>query len=243
MNPTSAITRFVAPAVVAVLVIVLAAQREARVKAEVEHMTLERQSEILHDIAAENAQLSNLVARASIPKSLPPDDSRELLRLRGEVTALRQQTAGLGSALTENRQAHASPDRSDHSDDVAKATPTADYWPRNSWAFAGYASPDAALQSSLWAANNGDAKAVLAGTTGELQKRIEADLSTKSENETSAKAMDEVSGLQSVRILDRAVQPDGTVLLTVSFEGPYDTHTGKLILQQVGSDWKIAGGM
>jgi hypothetical protein len=35
---------------------------------------------------------------------------------------------------------------------------TADYWPRDSWAFAGYASPDAALRSCFWAANTGDVK-------------------------------------------------------------------------------------
>ena len=240
MNPTNAIARFVLPATVAVLAIGLAAQREARVKAEAEHTALEQQMEILHGIAAENAQLSNLVSRASVSKPLPADDSRELLRLRGEVTALRQQTADLQSALTENRQVHAPPDRSSHNTNAVNATPTADYWPRSSWAFAGYASPDAALQSSLWAANNGDVKAALAGATGQLQKSIETDLSSKSESEVSARLMDALGGVQSVRILDRAAQPDGSVLFTVSLEGLYDTRTGKLLLQQVGNDWKIA---
>ena len=240
MNPPGAISRFLAPVVVAILAISLAAQREARIKAEAEHAALEQQLEILHGIAAENMQLSNLVARASAAKPLPADDSRELLRLRGEVTALRQQTAGLASVLTENRQVQ--PDHSSHGTNAADATPTADYWPRKSWAFVGYASPDAALQSSLWAANNGDVKTVLAGATGQLQQDIEKELSGKSEDEMSVKAMDEVIGFQSVRILDRTVQPDGTALLTVEFDGQYDNHTGKLLLQRVGNDWKLAGG-
>lgn len=243
MNPTSAFARFIAPAVVAVLAVGLVAQREARVKAEAEHAALEQQLEILHGIAAENAQLSNLVARASVPGSLPEDDSRELLRLRGEVTALRQKTGNLASALTENRQAHVPSDRSGHSADTAKAAPTADYWPRDSWAFAGYVSPDATLQSSLCAANNGDVKALLACVTGKLQEDIESKISGNDENEMSARLMDQVGGAQSVRILDRAVQPDGTVQVTMSLEGQYDTRTQKVILQQVGNDWKIAGGL
>src|SRR5690348_11456795 len=107
MKPASAIPRFVLPVLAAVLAIGLAAQREARVKAGAEHTALEQQLETLQSIAAENAQLSNLVARASVAKPLPDDDSRELLRLRGEVTTLRQQTADLGSVLAENHQVHA----------------------------------------------------------------------------------------------------------------------------------------
>lgn len=239
MNPTRAIPRLIAPALVAVLAIGLAAQREARIKAEAEHTALEQQLEILHGIAEENAQLSNLVARANVPKPLPPDNSRELLRLRAEVTALRQQTADLASALTENRQVHTQPNRTN----AVKATPTADYWPSDSWAFAGYASADATLQSSLWAANHGDVQALLACTTGKLQEDIESQMSAKSETEMSARLMDQVGGVQSVQILNRAAQPDGMVLVTMSLQGQYDTRTQKVLLQNVGGDWKIAGGL
>lgn len=242
MNPTGAIARFVAPALGAILAIGLAAQREARIKAEAEHTALERQLEILHGIAAENAQLSNVVAHASIAKPLAGDDSRELLRLRAEVTALRQKTAALTNVLAQNRQVHTPSDRSGRGADVAKAA-TADYWPRDSWAFAGYASSDATLQSSLWAANNGDVKALLACSTGELQQDIESQMSTKSETEISARLMDEVGGVQSVQILDRTVQPDGSVLATMALQGQYDTRTQKVVLQNVGGDWKIAGGL
>lgn len=241
MNPTSAIANYFLPALVVGLAIGLAAQREARIKAGTEHAALEQQVEILRSIAAENAQLSNLVARAGVAKSLPADETSELLRLRGEVTALRQKTSNLESVVKENREVHAAPDSSARGTNVVEAAATADYWPRKSWAFAGYASPDAALQSSLWAADNGDVKAVLASATGQLRDSMEKDLSGKSENEMSARIMDEVNGLQSVQILDRAVQPDGTVVLTVQLQGQNDTQTGKLVLQQVGNEWKIAG--
>src|SRR3954466_8887758 len=97
MNPIRAIGTFLAPALVAGLAFGFAAQREARIKAETEHMALEQQLKTLARIADENAQLSNLVASATASKPLSSDELRELLRLRAEVSALRQQTAALES--------------------------------------------------------------------------------------------------------------------------------------------------
>ncbi len=240
MNLRSGISNFVALAVVAGLAIALAAQREARIKAETEHGALEQQLVTLRGLVAENAGLSNIVAQASAGKALPEDESGELLRLRGEVGALRRQTADLDGALAENREAHAA---AEPGTNAVKGVPTADYWPRDSWAFAGYATPDAALQSSLWAANKGDLKTVAAAATGQLRDSLEAGLAEKSETEMSTRLMDEVAGVQSIQVLDRAVQPDGTVQITAVFQERYDTRTTKVILQKVGGEWKIAGGM
>jgi hypothetical protein len=241
MKTTGAILNFFALALVVGLAIGFAAQREARIKAETEHTALEHQLETLRGIAAENLQLSNLVARASAPKPLPGDESGELLRLRSEVSELRRQCADLKSALSENDEAHIAPAPSSRTS-AADAVKTQDFWPRNSWEFAGYATPDAALQSSLWAANNGDLKGVLAAATDDLRENMEKNLEGKSETEASVRVMDEVSGVQSIRVLDRTPQPDGTVLINAVFTEKYDTHTRKIILQKVGADWKIAGG-
>jgi hypothetical protein len=118
---------------------------------------------------------------------------------------------------------------------------TADYWPRDSWSFTGYGSPDAALQTSLWAANNGDLKALMASTTGDLRKIVEADLSGKSPEEASIKAMDEVINFKSVRVLNRETQADDTAVLTVAIEDKAETETVKMLLKKVGNEWKIAG--
>src|SRR5437667_890534 len=149
-----------------------------------------------------NEQLSNLLAQAKSPPSLTDDQSRELLRLRGQVGVLRQQSRELETVREENRQARAALEGGLKSQSGAKAGATADYWPQDSWAFKGYASADAALQSSLWAANNGDLKALLTGATGEMRKVIEEDLKDKSETEASIRAMDEVSGMKSVRVVN-----------------------------------------
>ena len=194
-------------------------------------------------LVAENERLSNLVAQASRSQSLPDDQSRELLRLRGEAGVLRRQTKELETLRAENRQAHAALESGlkTQSAGAAGAAATADYWPRDSWAFAGYASPDAALQTSVWAANNGDLKALLASTTGDLQKMMEKDFEGKSENEATLRAMDEVARLKSIRVVNREVQADDTVVLTAAFEDGSDTHTSKLLMKKIGNDWKISG--
>ena len=230
MKANSAVTSVLSVAAVVGLAIWLAVVHQARVRLGEEHKALEQQLGQMASLIATNEQLSNLVAQASRRQSLPEDQSRELLRLRGEVGVLRQQSHELESVRNENLQARA-----------AGAAATADYWPRGSWAFAGYASPDAALRSSLWAANNGDLKALLASATGDLRKMLEEEFAGKSETEASIRAMDEVSRLSSVRVLNREVQADDIVVVTAVFEDRTESHTEKLIMKKIGNDWKISG--
>ena len=91
-------------------------------------------------LAAENERLSNLVARASQSRSLSEDQLRELLRLRGEVGALRQQ----GKELETARRAAGSRSAGNQlSSQASRSRPLRlprIIGPRDSWAFAGYAS-------------------------------------------------------------------------------------------------------
>jgi hypothetical protein len=159
------------------------------------------------------------------------------------VGVLRQQIRDLETVRNENRQARAALDSSlkARSAGAAGAAATADYWPRDSWAFSGYASPDAALQTSLWAANNGDLKALMASATGDLQKQIQKDLEGKSEAEAAIRAMDEVMSMKSLRVLDRETQADDTAVLTATIEGRTDTQTVRLLMKKIGNDWKVSG--
>ena len=95
-------------------------------------------------------------------------------------------------------------------------------------------------QSSLWAAKNGDVKAMMAGVTGEMRKFMEDEFKDKPEIEASVRASDQVMGLKSVRILNRELQSDDTTLLTVAFEGRADTETGKIVVKKIGNEWKLS---
>jgi hypothetical protein len=243
MRTNRVITSTLCIAAVIGLAIWLAVEHQARLNLGEDHKALEQQLDQMAGLIARNEQLSNLVARANPAQSLADDQSRELLRLRGAVGVLRRQTRELEVVRDENRQARAALESGlkTQSAGVANAAATADYWPRDSWAFIGYASPDAALQTSLWAANHGDLKALAASATGDAQEKIEADFGGKSETEASIRAMEEVMGLKSVRIINREVQGDDTVVLTAAFEGRTDTQTGKLVMKKIGNAWKLSG--
>ena len=238
MKAQSVILSVLWAAAVAGLAIWLAVEHQARLRLGEENAALRQQLDRMAGLAAERERLTDLVAQASRPQSLPDDQLRELLRLRGEAGVLRQQAKELETLRNENRQARAAR-VSGHQTQSAAAT--ADYWPRDSWAFAGYASPEAALQSSLWAASKGDLKTVLSGITGGIRKEMEKDLEGKSESEASAFIMASVAYFNSVRVLNSEVQADDAVVLSVALEDGTDTHTVKMPMKKIGNEWKLSG--
>jgi len=221
----------------------LAVEHQSRLRLGEANTALRQQLDPMAGLIAEHERLSNLLTQANGSQSLPDERLKELLRLRGEVGVLRQQGKEVETLRQENHQARAALESSlkTRNTGAPRAAATADYWPRDSWAFAGYASPDAALQTSVWAASKGDLKALLGSATGELQKQVGKDLDGKSESEATVRAMDEVARLKSVRVLNREVQADDTIVLTAAFEEGTDTHTTKLLMKKIGNEWKISG--
>ena len=213
--------------------ICLAVEYQACLRVEREHKALAQQVEQMSQLLAQKRESTDLPGRT---RPAPDPQSLELLRLRGQVGVLHDQCKQIENSRSENRAAHAVLENKG-----TNSVATADYWPRDSWSFTGYGSPDAALQSSLWAANNGDLKAMLASTTGDLRKMVEADLAGKSPEEASIKAMDEVINFKSVRVLNRDTQTDDTAVLTVAIEDRSETQTVKMLMKKVGNEWKISG--
>ena len=205
---------------------------QTRLRLEEENQGLRQQVDQMAELVAENERLSNLVAHASQSQPLSDDQMRELLRLRGEVGALRQQSKAPETLPTEIRQAPAPPE---------STVPTADYWPRASWAFAGYTNPAAALQTSLWAANRGDVKTFLASITGEAQKIAETLLASRSESEVAAAVMAQLAGFKSLRVLNREVRDENNVVLMIANEQASGTETTRALMTKVGTEWKLSG--
>jgi len=110
--------------------------------------------------------------------------------------------------------------------------------------FAGYATPEAAIESMLWAGSRGDFKGFLAGCTPEQTKRFESKMAGKSEAEISAAAKAWANSLKDYQITQREVISASEVHLHVraapSAEG---LRSGQaiVVMQKVGNDWKQAG--
>jgi len=239
MNRNSIIPALAGSVALVGLATALALEHQNRLELRQEHQALQQQLDRVTDLLAEKERQASLLVTANPAQS--QDSSTELLRLRAEFKVLRQLTNELELARNENTEAHAALDRYVASEAAPKPVATADFWPRDSWSFAGLASPDDALRSSLWAANNGNLKALFDSTTGELRQMMEKDLEGKSTDQAAIRAMDEVSNLKSVQVLNRDFQNDDTVVLTIAFEDGNQTHTEKLLLKKIGNEWKLSG--
>ena len=243
MKAKRAILDITCATAVAGVAIWLVVGHQDRLRLREENKTLRQQLAQMASLGAENERLSNLVSEVSRPRSVSDDQLGELLRLRGELGVLREQSKELEALRNANRKVSTPLDSSLKAQSAAPAgaAATADYWPREAWVFAGYASPDAALQSSFWASNQGDVKTFLGGIEGEILQKVQKDSEGKSEDELSAKAIAEVASLKSVRILNREVRAEDTVVLTAEFEEGNSTHTTKLLMKKFGNDWKLSG--
>lgn len=231
------------PGVTVALALWLAAEHQALRARTAEHQLLGQQLQQMADLAAQNEQLSNELATRRSSEPLPHDQFMELLRLRGEVGGLKQKQTDLDKARKENQQSHAVLAR--YLQTLAETNPiaTADYWPRGSWTNAGYASPDAALQTIFWAGYNGDFTNVFASMVdgGEMQTNLENEYKGKSDAEVSARITDETYNLASTQILNREMQDANTMVVTVELEERDHFETVPMVMKNINGQWKLAG--
>jgi hypothetical protein len=196
----------------------LAVEHGTRLRLGEENKALRQQLGQMAGLVAENERLTNVVAQADRSPSLPDDQLKELLRLRGEVGVLRKQGKEARAALESSlKPQNAGP---------TAGAAIADYWPRDSWAFAAYATPDAALRTSVWASSKGNLKALRGSITGDLQEAMEKLLEGKPESEVLAALMAETARIKSIHILSREVQDDDTIVLMTAFEEENRIQTG-----------------
>lgn len=167
-------------------------------------------------------------------------NAQELAKLRAEVSRLRVATneteklrAEVGALKTQTRESRAQP--------AANATPTApDQFPRQSWAFSGYATPDAAVVSTVWAMKEGKPQVFLDSLSPEEQQRMAQSWQGKSEEEIAAKHQKDVGNIQGVRILSRTPISPTEVQMQVFLEGANRVETFKMN-QAADQQWKFGG--
>lgn len=218
-----------------VLAVLLGKLYEARRQLRSQSASLQEEFNLVEQLEAENTRLSNIVARANTP--LAEVELAELQQLREEVESLRQRTneiATLRSELTRLRGAISQ--ASGAADAGPPDVPAEDIYPRDSWQFAGYDTPENALESLMWAVSQGDQDSYVAGITPELQGNLASDLADGSFAMDAPLEMSDVSGY---RIVDREVVSDDEVNITIYVDGEDDVMPVPLRRTDNG-DWVIA---
>jgi hypothetical protein len=211
-----------------------------RIQAEASRQRLDRVTQLEND----NARLSNLVAQTEKPAaSITDRQLTDLLRLRNEVGMLRRQTNELEQLRTQNEQLQAA-SRTGRSSTASGTTnlpgaePPLAVFPKDSWAFMGYATPEDAFQSLNWAALNGDVATLRSNLTLDAQNEFAKSFEHDSEAEIREKIMQKFSEKTEARILGKDVINDSFVVLRVSGGGKEDDQD-KLIFQRVNGQWKF----
>jgi hypothetical protein len=174
-------------------------------------------------------------------------DAAETIQLRGEVAQLRSGAQDNAKVRAENVQLRSENQRLRTSAATAAVAPDApraaeppkDHFPKDSWTFAGYASPEAALVSAIWSMKEGNPKSYLDSLAPEEQARMAKAWENKSEAEIAAKHQADVSAINGVRVLESQNVTADEVTMNVYIEGA--GRMDKVSMKRVGNDWKFGG--
>jgi len=213
-------------------------QRQSEIKLREKINSLQTELDQLSQQRTDNDHPSNPLAQAGSP--LPNDQSRELLRLRSEVGLLRKQTNELLKLQVENRQLRsdqASSGRAQRQPNLAAG----DSVPVESMAFAGYATPEAAFESTLSAHVKNDLKTFFESFTPERRQEEEKGVAGKSEDELAALASDHTAhfaGADARILKSRPLSEDEAEL--VVFLGTKENELVTITTKRIAGEWKIS---
>jgi len=236
-------TAIVSAAVVAGVATPLVIQHESKLRQE--NLALRQQVDQLAGLTTENERLSNLIAQANNTRSLSSNEMNDLLRLRGEVGMLRRQTNELGKLREENRRLQVAPANAGQKS--ASPNPAEDRagqvdFPRESWAFAGYANPESAILSLASAALGGDMETFLNSLTPDFQTRQRQKWEPKSDVEIRDKLVKEFGGTKAIRLLNKEAISENEIILSLLIQQDDGRNEmPKMKVQRIGNEWKMAG--
>jgi hypothetical protein len=112
-----------------------------------------------------------------------------------------------------------------------------DIHPKATWAYRGYGTPDAAMESIVSAMLKGDKAACLQGFSPEMRPNIERQFESAG---LQAKADDTAE----FRILDRQTISEDEMVLSLyitgkNADGTVEGHSEKTVFDRIGGEWKV----
>ena len=164
------------------------------------------------------------------------DEQRaELNRLRGEVARLR-------AATNEARQLRQELSRLRSPQRPGPDPAQPDNFPRESWAFAGYATPESTMQSLAWAALQGDVNTFLNSMSPDRQSHQRQEWQKHGNNETQVRdrLTREFGGTKAIRIDGRQLISDNEVIFSMFIERENGGgEKANVKLQRIDNQWKV----
>jgi len=196
-----------------------------------------------HQLENKVAELQRQVAAREQPAApatspvIAEGERIELLRLRNQAAQLRTATNELHKLRTQVSQLGAS--RQTAAASRAGNGAAGEMVSRAALSFAGYATPDAALQSTLFAMTQGDHNAFLASLSPEEAQRVAKQSEGKTPEQMSEKWRRDTGEMTSYRILDRDEVSSEEMVLVIYVAG--EKQVVPMQMRRVGEEWKFAG--
>lgn len=193
-------------------------QRQAPLTGQIQKLQQERD-----DATNQLALMSEATARAN-------SNTIELLRLRSAVGMLRLRTNELGRLL-----------QSGQANNATAGSPGQTNFPRASWKFAGFATPETALQSYMWAKSRGDVKTAFDSATPQLRQEIkDTYFKDKSDEEISAILIDSAKNQTGIQILKKMSAADDQVIYQIHIDGTADADYSLVTMKKIDDEWKVS---
>jgi hypothetical protein len=203
-----------------------------------------QENQAARQIQAEALQLAG--ENQSVPElrqdTQPLDDLRlanqDLLKLRNEVRQLRAQIADV-EELRRDNQRLASTIKTLSSGKTPRLSDMEGYVPKETWSHSGFATPEAALQTFLWAVREGRIQAVAECMSPE-SPHFEAGFARKSEEEQKKSLQEDLGQLVKTggyRLVDREEAADDKVVLGI--QAVAGGLVAKVVLRRFGNEWKF----
>jgi hypothetical protein len=193
MNPLN--SNVAGAMLVAAAVTLLVLQHRAGVNLRAENASLRSRIDEMTPSIAEHDRLTDEIARARMH---PPSSTERLMELEALKAKVQAQRDELKKLRTELAAAAVRPIHLEY-----PATLSFVDMPKQEWAFAGYDTPEAALQSMLWATLQGDLDAVRAAITpAEQARRLAAEWKDKTDGEIAAEGTQRLAKATGFEILN-----------------------------------------
>lgn len=170
----------------------------------------------------------------------------EVHKLRGDVARLRAQSDEADRLRAANKKLQASNAQIRQSAVEAAAAMAEDAaraegsnFPKESWSFVGYDTPENALVSAIWAMQQGAPGAYLSSLAPSEQERMAKQWAGKSEAEIAAKHQGDVSHISGIRVLQQEAVDQDSMVMSVYIDGV--DRLEKVSMQRVNNEWKFGG--
>ncbi|HEY4414371.1 MAG TPA: hypothetical protein VGO57_01670 [Verrucomicrobiae bacterium] len=210
-------------------------QSEARAKLRAENQTLELQAGQMTALVAENRHLTQNISAAADVTSIAGQQMEELNRLRNEVEARQRQIQDLQAELAVQPTLPAFQSLSG-SNRFVNLT-------KESWASSGYSTPEAALETMLWATLHGDVATVRASLTPvELARRNNGAWKNKTDSEIANAGMQGLSQVSGLQILNLQMMSEDDAHFTLYVSGLKQSDQPLWVdMKLIDGEWKSDG--